>query len=159
MESLQKFTKAGLEGVSKPLFQQPRRSSIVEKQQALPRSNAQGFELQGRSSTHEPRENARIAGRRPRTCLNSAEIEELSKRDRLFLFGRLRLHVVLTFLLVELTLFLSRGVLVLLVLRHQIVHVALRFRELHLVHALARVPVQERLASEHARELLRNALE
>ena len=28
---------------------------------------------------------------------------------------------------------------------------------LHLVHALARVPVQERLAAEHAGELLSNA--
>merc|ERR1712118_216690 len=43
--------------------------------------------------------------------------------------GCLRLHVVLTLLLVELTLFLGRGVLVLLVLR-QVVHVALRFSEL-----------------------------
>jgi len=32
-------------------------------------------------------------------------------------------------------------------------------RELHLVHALARVPVQEGLASEHGRELLADALE
>merc|ERR1712093_738254 len=72
---------------------------------------------------------------------------------------RLRLHVVLTLLLVELTLFLGRGVLVLLVLRHQIVHVALRLREFHLVHALARVPVQEGLAAEHARELLGDTLE
>merc|ERR1719390_182319 len=65
----------------------------------------------------------------------------------------------LTFLLVELTLFLSRRVLVLLVLRHQIVHVGFRLRELHLIHALARVPVQERLAAEHAGELLGHTLE
>merc|ERR1712118_418163 len=73
--------------------------------------------------------------------------------------GCLRLHVVLTLLLVELTLFLGRGVLVLLVLRHQVVHVALRLRELHLVHPLARVPVQERLAAEHPSELLGHTLE
>merc|ERR1719389_118021 len=79
--------------------------------------------------------------------------------DRRYLFGRLRLHVVLTFLLVELTLFLSRRVLVLLVLRHQIVHVGFRLREFHLIHALARVPVQECLAAEHAGELFRHALE
>jgi hypothetical protein len=39
------------------------------------------------------------------------------------------------------------------------VHVALGFRELHLIHALARVPVQEGLAPEHGRELLGNSLE
>merc|ERR1719197_490092 len=71
---------------------------------------------------------------------------------------RLWLHVVLTFLL-ELTLFLRRRVLVLLVLAHKIVHVALRFSEFHLVHPLTRVPVQEGLAAVHARELLRNTLE
>merc|ERR1711904_165524 len=70
-----------------------------------------------------------------------------------------RLHVVLALLLVELTFLLRSGVLVLLVLRHQIVHVALSFRELHLVHALAGVPVQESLAAEHARELLSDTLE
>ena len=40
--------------------------------------------------------------------------------------------------------------LVLLVLRHQVVHVGLGLSELHLIHALARVPVQERLATEHS---------
>ena len=65
--------------------------------------------------------------------------------------------------------------LVLLVLRNQIVHVALSLGELHLVHALSSVPVQEGLgksplttdpigkqpylASEHRSELLRNPLE
>merc|ERR1719420_2747904 len=46
------------------------------------------------------------------------------------------LHVVLTLLLVELALLLRSGVLVLLVLGDEIVHVALRLGELHLVHAL-----------------------
>ncbi|KFQ24449.1 hypothetical protein N331_04995, partial [Merops nubicus] len=41
----------------------------------------------------------------------------------------------------------------------QVVHVALSLCELHLVHALARVPVQESLSAEHGRELLRNAFE
>ncbi|KFU92080.1 hypothetical protein M959_00545, partial [Chaetura pelagica] len=41
----------------------------------------------------------------------------------------------------------------------QVVHVALGLGELHLVHALARVPVQESLAPEHGRELLRDPLE
>ena len=61
-------------------------------------------------------------------------------------------------LLFELALF-SSGILVLLVLGHQVVHIALCFRKLHLVHAFARVPVQEGLASEHGGELLRDALE
>ncbi len=49
--------------------------------------------------------------------------------------------------------------LVLLILRNEVVHVRLRLCELHLVHALARVPVEEGLAPEHGRELLRDALE
>merc|ERR1719305_1117759 len=70
----------------------------------------------------------------------------------------LRLHVVLTLLLVELTFLLGGGVLVLLVLRDEIVHVGLSLGELHLVHALAGVPVKEGLAAEHAGELLGHAL-
>ncbi|KAF1476358.1 hypothetical protein FQV17_0009575, partial [Megadyptes antipodes antipodes] len=41
----------------------------------------------------------------------------------------------------------------------EVVHVALGLGELHLVHALARVPVEEGLAPEHGRELLRDTLE
>ncbi|KAL2297966.1 LOW QUALITY PROTEIN: hypothetical protein Nmel_016925 [Mimus melanotis] len=51
------------------------------------------------------------------------------------------------------------GILVLLVLRDQVVHVALSLCELHLVHALPCVPVQESLSAEHRSELLRNAFE
>jgi hypothetical protein len=54
--------------------------------------------------------------------------------------------VLLAALLLVLALLLRRGVLVLLVLRDQVVHVRLGLGELHLVHALARVPVEERLA-------------
>ena len=61
--------------------------------------------------------------------------------------------------LVELSLLLGCGVLVLLVLGHQVVHVRLGLCELHLVHALAGVPMQKSLATEHGRELLRQALE
>merc|ERR1719460_3598367 len=67
-------------------------------------------------------------------------------------------HVVELLVLVELTLLLGGGVLVLLVLRHEVVHVGLSLGELHLVHALAGVPVKERLAAEHASELLGHAL-
>jgi hypothetical protein len=67
--------------------------------------------------------------------------------------------LVLAFLLLELAFLLRGGVLVLLVLGHEIVHVGLSLSELHLVHALAGVPVQERLAAEHAGELLRHTLE
>jgi hypothetical protein len=51
------------------------------------------------------------------------------------------------------------GVLVLLVLRDQIVHVGLSLSELHLVHTLTSVPMQESLAPEHSRELISNTLE
>ena len=62
-------------------------------------------------------------------------------------------------LLLVLALVLGARVLVLLVLGDEVVHVGLGLGELHLVHALARVPVQESLAAEHGRELLRDALE
>lgn len=49
--------------------------------------------------------------------------------------------------------------LVLLVLGDEIDEVALGLCELHLIHALARVPVQEGLPPEHERELVVGALE
>ena len=54
------------------------------------------------------------------------------------------LHVLLS-LVVELLLDVGGGLLVLLVLGHEVVHVGLGLGELHLVHALAGVPVQESL--------------
>merc|ERR1712170_161379 len=85
------------------------------------------------------------------------------------LFGRNRwsvgsccslgISITLFLLLVELSLLLSGGVLVLLVFRHQVVHVGLGLSELHLIHALTSVPVEEGLAAEHGGELLRDALE
>jgi len=46
-----------------------------------------------------------------------------------------------------------------LVLGNQVVHIGLGLGELHLVHALAGVPVQKRLSPEHGRELFGHALE
>ena len=60
---------------------------------------------------------------------------------------RLRLHVVLALLLVELALFLGRRVLVLLVLADEIVHVALRFGELHLILVVFHRPSSRRSSS------------
>merc|ERR1712032_174992 len=77
----------------------------------------------------------------------------------LLLTVRSRLHVVLTLLLVELTLLLGCGILVLLVLRDKIVHVALSLGELHLIHTFSRVPVKECLAAEHGSEVLGNTFE
>jgi len=62
-------------------------------------------------------------------------------------------------LLVHLLFILSGGVLVLLVLGDEVVHVGLSLSELHLVHTLTSVPVEEGLASEHSSELLTNSLE
>lgn len=64
------------------------------------------------------------------------------------------LGLFLTLLFLKLPLIVGRGDLVLLVLGYQVVHVALSLSELHLIHALARVPVQEGLAPEHGHELL-----
>merc|ERR1719439_328175 len=50
------------------------------------------------------------------------------------------------------------GVLLVLVLGDQVAHVLVGFLELHLVHALALVPVEERLALVHGAELGRQAL-
>ena len=51
------------------------------------------------------------------------------------------------------------GLLVLLVLGNEIVHVGLGLSELHLVHTLTSVPVQESLAPEHGSELVTDTLE
>ena len=51
------------------------------------------------------------------------------------------------------------GLLVLLILGHQVVHVGLSLSELHLVHALTSVPVKEGLPPEHSSELLGDPLE
>merc|ERR1719219_2099844 len=61
-------------------------------------------------------------------------------------------------LVIEL-LIIHGGFLVLLVLGDKIVHVGLGLSELHLVHALTSVPMQESLAPEHSSELLRDSLE
>ena len=63
------------------------------------------------------------------------------------------------FLFLELSLILGCGVLVLLVLGDEVVHVGLCLGEFHLIHTFASVPVQEGLATEHGRELLRDTLE
>ena len=62
------------------------------------------------------------------------------------------------FLLIKLVI-LGGGLLVLLVLGHKVVHVGLGLSELHLVHALPSVPVEEGLAPEHGGELLGDPLE
>merc|ERR1711907_338200 len=70
-----------------------------------------------------------------------------------------RLHLVHhVLLLIKLTLILGGGILVLLVLGHKVIHVGLSLGELHLVHTLTSVPVEEGLATEHAGELLGDAL-
>merc|ERR1711920_593711 len=69
------------------------------------------------------------------------------------------LHVVLPFFLIKLTLLFCGCVLVLLVLGHQVIHVALRLCELHLVHTLPCIPMQEGLAAEHGSKKLCDALE
>jgi len=51
------------------------------------------------------------------------------------------------------------SVLILLVLGNEIVHVGFGLSELHLVHTLSGVPMEESLSSEHGCELLTNSLE
>ena len=70
-----------------------------------------------------------------------------------------RLRVLVVILLVQVHVLVHCRILVLLVFRDQVVHVGLGFSELHLIHALTRVPMEESLATEHGGELLRDALE
>merc|ERR1719500_2395553 len=63
------------------------------------------------------------------------------------------------FLLIEFAVLLSGGILVLLVLGHEIVHVGLGLGELHLIHTLTSVPVQESLSPEHSGKLFTDSLE
>jgi len=74
-------------------------------------------------------------------------------------YGDLSLLLVTLLLFVELTLLLGGGILVLLVFRDQVVHVGLSLSELHLVHTLSSVPMEESLTPEHSGELLRHTLE
>ena len=64
----------------------------------------------------------------------------------------------ISLLILEL-LVLGGGLLVLLVLGHKVVHVGFGLSELHLVHALPSVPVEESLPPEHGGELLGDPLE
>ena len=79
---------------------------------------------------------------------------------KLRIYEMCRLESLLKVALLILKLFVLRGgLLVLLVLRHQVVHVGLGLSELHLVHALAGVPMEESLPPEHGGELLGDPLE
>merc|ERR1719203_2519338 len=69
------------------------------------------------------------------------------------------LHVILTLLLIEFAFLFRRCILVLLILGDKVVHIAFGFRELHLVHTLTCVPVEECLAAKHCREVLSHTLE
>merc|ERR1711976_551217 len=69
------------------------------------------------------------------------------------------LTLLITLFILKFSLFLSGGILVLLVLRHQIIHVGLSLSEFHLIHTLTSVPVEEGLTTEHGSELLRDTLE
>merc|ERR1712176_55578 len=69
------------------------------------------------------------------------------------------LHVILTFLFIEFTLFFRSCILILLIFTDEVVHVALCLRELHFIHALPSVPMKESLTPEHGGEVLSDALE
>merc|ERR1711892_433786 len=63
------------------------------------------------------------------------------------------------FFIIILLIHVRSSLLVLLVLRHKIIHVGLCLSELHLVHPLPGVPVEESLPPEHGGELLGDPLE
>ncbi len=80
-------------------------------------------------------------------------------KDQFFFVFDLLILVQLLLVFVELSLLLGRGILVLLVFRHQVIHVGLCLGELHLIHTLAGVPMEESLPAEHSGKLLRDSLE
>ncbi|KAF3839272.1 hypothetical protein F7725_017989 [Dissostichus mawsoni] len=63
-------------------------------------------------------------------------------------FTFLSSSIIISFLL-KFSLLFGGGILVLLVLGHQIIHVALGLGELHLIHTFSGVPMQEGLTTEH----------
>jgi len=84
-----------------------------------------------------------------------------ARLQRLTICSGLResLGLFVSLLLIEFTILLGGGILVLLVLGNEIVHVGLGLGELHLIHTLTSVPVQESLSPEHGGELFGNSLE
>merc|ERR1712117_35750 len=91
------------------------------------------------------------------SVLKSREHSELNKLKKSIFSINLSFFVTLFF--VELAFLLGGGVLVLLVFRNQVVHVGFSFGELHLIHTLTSVPVQESLSSEHGGKLFADSLE
>merc|ERR1712042_35273 len=79
--------------------------------------------------------------------------------ERKCIFFKMVLSILQFSLLIIELLVVHGSLLVLLVLGHKIVHVGLSLGELHLVHALACVPMQESLPPEHSSELLGDSLE
>merc|ERR1719231_1309015 len=75
------------------------------------------------------------------------------------MIGRSGLHVIFALLLIELSLFLRSGILVLLVLGDKIVHIGFSLCKLHLVHTFSCVPMKECFTAEHSSEVLRDAFE
>merc|ERR1712050_224455 len=69
------------------------------------------------------------------------------------------LRVVFTLFFIEFALLLCCGILVLLVLGHEVIHVRLGLSKLHFIHSFSCVPMEERLAPEHGCEVLRDTLE
>ncbi|CAI0382684.1 unnamed protein product [Linum tenue] len=78
---------------------------------------------------------------------------EITREIRRHLFSP-PLSLVLFGLLLVLPFIIRSRILVLLVLCHQIIHVALCLSELHLVHPFPGVPMQEGLPPKHSCELL-----
>ena len=98
-----------------------------------------------------------------RILLLSKDLEENEKKPcvvkNIFIILVIIIGVTLLVMLLVDVVVLGQGLLVLLVLGHQVVEVGLGLRELHLVHALASVPVEEGLPPEHGSELLGDPLE
>ena len=69
------------------------------------------------------------------------------------------LFLVIGTILILKVIIIGGGILILLVLRYEIVHIALSLSELHLVHSLSSVPVEECFTAEHCRKLLTHSLE
>ena len=90
--------------------------------------------------------------------INHVKEEQVKLKDGLYRAGYFNFLSGVHFSVIVKVLF-DRSILVLLILRDEIIHVGLGLGELHLVHALTSVPVEESLPPEHGGELLGDSLE
>lgn len=80
--------------------------------------------------------------------------EKRRKRESISAIKLQLVHTFVEKIVIKLRIFIRWSFLILLIFADQIVHVGFSFSELHLIHALGSVPMQESFATKHASKLL-----